>query len=210
MGGTRFLPTNKKRKGLIILLYIFLIAVSLALDAFAVATSTAIATPNFRKRYAVKMGVWFGAFQFGMPLAGWLLATSLSQYIVAFDHFIAFGLLAFIGGRMVWGSFEKDCDQCAQEQAEACDLSPRRLCLLAIATSSDAMAAGVSMAFMPDMNIMLACTVIGLVAFALSAAGGILGKHLGCLFQKRAELVGGLVLIAIGTKILIEHLCAGT
>lgn len=181
-------------------------AVSLALDAFAVATSTAIATPNFRKRYAVKMGLWFGAFQFAMPLAGWLLATSLSQYIVAIDHFIAFGLLAFIGGKMVWGSFDRECEV----SAHADDLTPRRLCLLAIATSIDAMAAGVSMAFMPDMNILLACTVIGLVAFALSAAGGILGKHLGCLFQKRAELVGGLVLIAIGTKILIEHLCAGT
>jgi len=188
------------------LLYIFLMAVSLALDAFAVATSTAIATPNFRKRYAVKMGVWFGAFQFGMPLAGWLLATGLSRYIIAFDHFIAFGLLAFIGGRMVWGSFDKECEI----GSHADDLTPRRLCLLAIATSIDAMAAGVSMAFMPDMNILLACTVIGLVAFALSAAGGILGKHLGCLFQKRAELVGGLVLIIIGTKILVEHLCAGT
>ena len=188
---------------MIVLLYIFLIAVSLALDAFAVATSTAIATPNFRKRYAVKMGVWFGAFQFGMPLAGWLLATGMSRYIVAFDHFIAFGLLAFIGGKMVWGSFDKTCG------VGSSDLSAKRLCLLAIATSIDAMAAGVSMAFMPDINILLACTVIGLVAFALSAAGGILGKGLGCLFQKRAELVGGLVLIAIGTKILIEHLCAG-
>lgn len=186
------------------MLYIFLIAVSLALDAFAVATSTAIAIPNFRKRYAVKMGVWFGAFQFGMPLAGWLLATGMSRYIVAFDHFIAFGLLAFIGGRMVWGSFDKTCE------VGSADLSAKRLCLLAIATSIDAMAAGVSMAFMPDMNILLACTVIGLVAFTLSAAGGILGKGLGCLFQKRAELVGGLVLIAIGTKILIEHLCSGT
>ena len=188
------------------MLYIFLIAVSLALDAFAVATSTAIATPNFRMRYAVKMGAWFGAFQFGMPLAGWLLATGLSQHIVAFDHFIAFGLLAFIGGRMVWGSFDKECEV----GSRADDLTPRRLGLLAIATSIDAMAAGVSMAFMPDMNILLACTIIGLVAFALSAAGGILGKQLGCLFQKRAELVGGLVLIAIGTKILVEHLCAGS
>ena len=202
-------PGKTYAKQVMKLLYILLMAVSLALDAFAVSTSTAIATPGFRKRDAVKMGVWFGVFQAAMPLAGWLLATSLSQYIVAFDHFIAFGLLAFIGGRMVWGSFERDCSECAQEATPG-DLSPRRLCLLAIATSIDAMAAGVSMAFMPDMNIALACTVIGLVAFALSAAGGILGKGLGCLFQKRAELVGGLVLIAIGAKILIEHLCAGT
>ena len=186
------------------LLYIFLMAVSLALDAFAVATSTAIATPHFRKRYAVKMGIWFGAFQFGMPLLGWLLATGLSRYIIALDHYVAFGLLAFIGGRMVWGSFDKTCE------VGSADLSARRLCLLAIATSIDAMAAGVSMAFMPEVNIWLACTVIGIVAFVLSYVGGVLGKSLGCLFQKRAELVGGLVLIAIGTKILVEHLAAGT
>ncbi|MBQ3135526.1 MAG: manganese efflux pump [Oscillospiraceae bacterium] len=179
-------------------------AVSLALDAFAVATSTAIAHPAFRKRYAVKMGLWFGGFQFGMPLAGWLLATSLSRYIIALDHFVAFGLLAFIGGRMVWESFDKTC------QVGSADLSARRLCVLAVATSIDAMAAGVSMAFMPDVNIWLACSVIGIVAFVLSYVGGVLGKGLGCLFQKRAELVGGLVLIAIGTKILIEHLTSGT
>lgn len=179
-------------------------AVSLALDAFAVATSTAIAMPGFRKRDAAKMGTWFGAFQFAMPLLGWLLATSLSRYIVAVDHFVAFGLLAFIGGKMVWESFDTTCE------AGCADLSAQRLCVLAIATSIDAMAAGVSMACMPEINIWLACTVIGIVAFALSYVGGVLGKHLGCLFQKRAELVGGLVLIAIGTKILIEHLTSGT
>lgn len=189
-------------------------AVSFAVDAFAVATSTAIATPGFRKRDAAKIGAWFGAFQFSMPLAGWLLATSMSRYIVAFDHFIAFGLLAFIGGKMVWGSFDKTCE------VGSADLSAKRLCLLAIATSIDAMAGGVSIAVdsaagnfavtaSPYIDIVLACTVIGVVAFGLSYVGGVLGKRLGCLFQKRAELVGGLVLIAIGTKILIEHLSAG-
>lgn len=190
-------------------------AVSFAIDAFAVATSTAIATPNFRTRYALKMGRWFGVFQFGMPLAGWLLATGLSRYIVAFDHFIAFGLLAFIGGKMVWGSFDKTCE------VGSSDLSAKRLCLLAIATSIDAMAGGVSIAVdsaagsfaitaSPLADILLACTVIGLVAFALSVVGALLGKKLGCLFQKRAELVGGLVLILLGTKILAEHLSSGT
>ena len=185
-------------------------AVSLALDAFAVATSTAIATPNFRKRYAVKMGVWFGVFQFAMPLMGWLLATSVSDYIKAIDHFIAFGLLAFLGGRMVWGSFDKEC--AVGEHADS--LTAGRLCLLAIATSIDAMAAGISMAFMPEIHgftdVLLACVVIGVVAFTLSALGALLGKRLGCLFQKRAELVGGLVLIALGVKILVEHLSSGT
>ncbi|MBO5918319.1 MAG: manganese efflux pump [Oscillospiraceae bacterium] len=200
---------------MIILLYVLLMAISFAVDAFAVATSTAIATPGFRKRDALKMGTWFGAFQFFMPLAGWLLATSLNQYIVAFDHFIAFGLLAFIGGKMVWGSFDKTCE------VGSADLSAKRLCLLAIATSIDAMAGGVSICVdsaagsfaitaSAYIDILLACAVIGIVAFALSYVGGVLGKRLGCLFQKRAELVGGLVLIAIGTKILIEHLTSGT
>ena len=92
------------------LLYILLLSLSFAVDAFAVATSTAIATPGFRKRDAAKIATWFGAFQFGMPLAGWLLATGMSRYIEAFDHLIAFGLLAFIGGKMVWGSFDKTCE----------------------------------------------------------------------------------------------------
>lgn len=188
------------------MLEIVLIAVSLAMDAFAVATSTAISIPNFRLRQAVKMGIWFGAFQFAMPLAGWLLGTGISSYIQAIDHFIAFGLLAFIGGRMVWGSFDRICGE-----EEACtDLSARRLCVLAIATSIDALAVGVSLAFKADVNILASCLVIGLVAFGLSALGGMLGKRLGCLFQKRAELIGGLVLIVIGTRILIEHLTTGT
>lgn len=186
---------------MIVLLSIFLIAVSLALDAFAVSTSTGISMPNFRLRHALTMGAWFGAFQFAMPLLGWLLGTGVSSYIRAVDHFIAFGLLAFIGGRMVWGSLR------GQEEEACADLSTRRLCLLAIATSIDALAVGVSMAFM-EVNILFSAIVIGVVAFVLSVAGGMLGKRLGSLFQKRAELVGGLVLIAIGVKILIEHLSA--
>ena len=195
---------------MLFLLYSFLLALSFAVDAFAVATSTAIATPGFRKRDALKIAIWFGAFQFGMPLAGWLLATGMSRYIQAFDHFIAFGLLAFIGGKMVWESFDKTCE------VGSADISARRLCLLAIATSIDAMAGGVSIAVdsaagtfaitvSPYIDIVLASAIIGVVAFALSYVGGVLGKRLGCLFQKRAELVGGLVLIAIGLKILIEH-----
>lgn len=180
----------------------FLIAVSLALDAFAVSASTGIAMPGFRLKHALTMGAWFGTFQFAMPLLGWLLGTGISGYIQAVDHFIAFGLLAFIGGRMVYGALT------GGEGSEGCaDLSVRRLCLLAIATSIDALAVGVSMAFM-EVNILLSAAVIGAVAFVLSVVGGMLGHRLGGLFQKRAELVGGLVLIAIGTKILVEHLIA--
>lgn len=180
---------------------VFLIAVSLALDAFAVSVSSGISVPGFGPRQAVKMGLWFGAFQFMMLLIGWFLGTSVSGYIEAVDHFIAFGLLAFIGGNMVWGSLKN-----GDGEEPACpDLSPRRLCLLAIATSIDALAVGVSMAFM-EVNILLSAVVIGVVAFCLSVVGGLAGRKLGGLFQQRAELVGGLVLIGIGVKILVEHL----
>ena len=172
---------------------IFLIAVSLALDAFAVSVSSGISIPGFGPRQAVKMGLWFGTFQFLMPLLGWLLGSSVSQYIEAVDHWVAFGLLAVIGGKMAWESLRRGCG----EEGEAPpDLSAQRLCVLAIATSIDALAVGVSMAFM-GVHILASAAVIGVVA---------LGRRLGCLFQRRAELTGGLVLIAIGVKILIEHL----
>ena len=183
---------------------IFLIAVSLALDAFAVSVSSGIAIPGFGWKQAVKMGLWFGIFQFAMPLAGWLLGSSVSVYLEAVDHWVAFGLLALIGGRMAWGAIRGGGDE---EEAPA-DLSAKRLCLLAIATSIDALAVGVSMAFMA-VPVLASAVVIGVVAFVLSVVGGLAGRRLGGLFQKRAELVGGLVLIAIGVKILIEHLSGG-
>ncbi len=194
------------------MLEILLIAVSLALDAFAVSVSSGIAIRGFGWRQAVKMGCYFGAFQFAMPLIGWLLGSSVSGYIQAFDHWVAFGLLAFIGGRMVVGALRKSPD--GEEEAPT-ELTARRLTVLAVATSIDALAVGVSLAFMGlDLlpggsewaNVLLAAAIIGVVAFTLSVVGGMVGKRLGGLFQKRAELVGGVVLIAIGVKILVEHL----
>ena len=183
---------------------IFLIAVSLALDAFAVSVSSGIAIPGFGWKQAVKMGLWFGTFQLAMPLAGWLLGSSVSGYIEAVDHWVAFGLLALIGGRMAWGAVRGGGDE---EEAPA-DLSAKRLCLLAIATSIDALAVGVSMAFM-RVDVLFSAIIIGIVAFVLSVVGGLAGRRLGSLFQQRAELVGGLVLIGIGIKILVEHTLGG-
>lgn len=182
---------------------IVLIAVSLALDAFAVSVSSGISVPGFSWRHAVKMGCWFGVFQFAMPLLGWFLGTSVSAYIEAVDHWIAFGLLVLIGGKMAVEALRKSCGD--GENPPVTDLSARRLAVLAVATSIDALAVGVSMAFM-EIPILLAAAVIGVVAFALSLVGGMVGRRLGCLFQKRAELAGGVVLILIGTKILVEHL----
>ena len=187
------------------LIEIFLIAVSLALDAFAVSVSSGISIPGFGGRQAVKMGVWFGGFQFAMPLIGWFLGSSVSQYIEAVDHWVAFGLLALIGGRMVWGALKAGA---GEEEEAPPDLSARRLCLLAIATSIDALAVGVSMAFM-KVDILVSALVIGVVAFGLSVVGGLAGRRLGALFQRRAELVGGLVLVGIGIKILAEHTMGG-
>ena len=181
------------------MLQIFLIALSLAMDAFAVSVSTGIAVPGFGPRQAARIGAWCGFFQFAMPLLGWFLGSSVKAYIEAVDHWIAFGLLALIGGSMLREALGHG------EDAAVTDLSVHRLFLLALATSIDALAVGVTMAFM-EVNILFSSAVIGAVAFALAMLGGLLGRRLGRLFQKRATFLGGLVLIGIGLKILLEHL----
>lgn len=184
------------------LVEIFLIAVSLALDAFAVSVSSGISIPGFGPRQAVKMGLWFGTFQFLMPLLGWLLGSSVSQYIEAVDHWVAFGLLAVIGGKMAWESLRRGC---GEEDEAPPDLSARRLCVLAIATSIDALAVGVSFAFL-SVNIAVAASFIGVITFLLSAVGVKVGSLFGAKYKSRAELVGGIILILMGLKILLEHL----
>jgi len=176
-----------------------LIAVSLAMDAFAVSVSTGIAVPNFGPRQAARIGAWCGFFQFAMPLAGWFLGSSVKEYIEAVDHWIAFGLLALIGGNMIREALSDG------EEAAVTDLSARRLFLLALATSIDALAVGVTLAF-TQVNILVSAAVIGVVAFLLAMLGGLLGRRLGQLFRKRATLLGGVVLVGIGIKILAEHL----
>jgi len=194
---------------------ILLIAAGLAMDAFAVSISCGVSVRGFGRRQAVKMGCWFGFFQFVMPLLGWLLGSSVSGYIRAFDHWIAFGLLALIGGGMAAEALREPG---GAEAAAPSRLTARRLAVLALATSIDALAAGVSLAFAgltllpagPDWaNILLAAGIIGAVAFVLSVVGGMLGRRLGRVFQRRAALAGGGALIAIGVKILVEHLAGG-
>lgn len=181
---------------------IFLIAVSLALDAFAVSVSSGISVPGFGPRQAVKMGLWFGTFQFLMPLLGWLLGSSVSQYIEAVDHWVAFGLLAVIGGKMAWESLRRGC---GEEDEAPPDLSARRLCVLAIATSIDALAVGVGFAFL-DVNIGAAVSFIGVITFLLSMVGVKVGSLFGAKYKSKAELAGGVILILLGLKILLEHL----
>ena len=182
---------------------ILLIALSLALDAFAVSVSCGLSCGGNGLKNALLMGCYFGAFQFAMPLIGWLLGTTVAEYVSAVSPWISFALLAFIGVRMIIGALKKDGD----EDCPAMDrLTHRRLVVLAIATSIDALAVGVSFAFSMDVDIFLSSAVIGLVAFGLSVFGGTIGRKLGDRFQKQAEVLGGLVLVAIGLKILLENI----
>ena len=181
---------------------LFLIGVALSMDAFAVSMCKGLSMRKLNHKHAFVISLFFGGFQAIMPLIGWFLGTSVSGYIEALDHWVAFALLAIIGGRMVWGARDDSCET----ESGPVELTCRRLVMLAVATSIDALAVGVSMAFMKNVNIFSSALVIGVVAFGLSVVGGLAGRRLGCLFQKRAELVGGLVLIGIGLKILLEHL----
>ena len=172
------------------ILSFILLGVSLSMDALAVSVSTGICVPDLKKREAVKIG--------------WLLGISVIDYIRAFDHWIAFGLLAFIGIKMVVDAVR------GKEEKQACDmrdnmLSHKTLFFMAVATSIDALAVGVSLAIV-KANIAAGAAVIGVTTFLISFAGAVAGKRLGSTFEKKAMIVGGLVLVAIGTKILIEHL----
>lgn len=178
---------------------IFLIALSLAMDAFAVSISNGVSVRGFGKADAVRQGLYFGVFQLLMPLIGWFLGSRVKEYIAAVDHWIAFLLLAVIGINMIRESLK------GENAPEESRLTARVLVLQAIATSIDALAVGISFALL-DVNILSAGLIIGVVAFVLSFLGGILGKGLGSFLQAKAAFAGGAVLILIGLKILIEHL----
>jgi len=185
---------------------IFLIALGLSMDAFAVSVSNGIAAYNFTKKHAFKIGFYFGLFQFMMPILGWFLGISVKGYVEIFDHWIAFGLLLIIGSNMIIESIKgdsKDCNVCRKSADEF--LSVKCLVFQAIATSIDALAIGISFAIL-NINIIYASAIIGLVAFFISFGGGILGKKLGAILKQKAEIFGGIILIIIGLKILYEHL----
>lgn len=169
----------------------------------AVSVSVGMSNPAAAARQGLRMGLWFGGFQFAMPLVGFLLGQTLANYIEAAAPFIAFILLAFVGGRMVLDALQNQNCELPQDTPDT--LTNRRLFTLAVATSIDALAVGVSAAFMA-LPLLLSCAVIGVTAFVLSVLGAIVGKKLGCAFQRWAQLLGGAVLIAIGLKFLLERL----
>jgi len=177
------------------------IALGVSADAFAVALGKGLHMRQFSVRGAAVIAVTFGLFQAAMPLAGWLLGTAFAGYIADFDHWIAFGLLALIGGKMLWEAFTKGAD----DDEDVDRISARELLLLAVATSIDALAVGVTLAFLP-VSIGWAVLLIGVTTAVLTFAGVLVGHRVGARFGKPAEIAGGVVLILIGTSILLEHL----
>jgi putative Mn2+ efflux pump MntP len=180
-------------------LTIFLVAVGLAMDAFAVSIAKGITVNHNRRQSAILLAALFGGFQMLMPVVGWAAGLSLKDLIVSIDHWIAFGLLGFIGAKMMYDSTKDETD--GKENS----LKLSSALTLAVATSIDALMVGLSFAFL-ETSIVLPVAVIGLVTFLLSLVGFFFGCGLGKVFGSRIKLVGGIILIAIGTRILIEHL----
>lgn len=179
------------------------IGLGLSMDAFAAALCQGLSMKKLRVRYALLVALFFGGFQGLMPTLGWLLASRFEEEIKVFDHWIAFVLLLFIGGKMIYDAlFGKDdgCDCC-------CEIpSVKKLFILAIATSIDALATGIFFAPM-QVNILSAAAIIAVTTFVLSFVGVLIGNRFGTRFQDKATLLGGLILVGIGIKILVEHLC---
>lgn len=182
------------------LLTIFLLAVGLGVDAFSVAIGIGAANKNRSWLPVVRLSFAFGIFQFVMPLIGWLAGSTVVQMIETFDHWTAFGLLALIGGKMIWEGFERENDEEKSDQT-----SGWPLLLLSIATSIDALAVGFSLSLLKT-PVLFPALIIGVVCFIMTAIGMIFGKGLARIFGRKVEILGGLVLIAIGVKILMEHI----
>ena len=182
------------------ILELLLIAAGLSMDAFAVSICKGLSVQRLKPRHYLLTGAWFGGFQALMPSIGFLLGSAFDQYISAFDHWIAFVLLAFIGGNMVRESLSGD-EECHDDS-----FGLRTMFLLAVATSIDALAVGVTFALLPDVHILSAVSLIGAATFLLSALGLKGGNVFGLRYKARAELAGGVILILMGLKILLEHL----
>ena len=182
---------------------LFLIGVGLSMDAFAVAVCKGLAMGNrIDKGQALVTALFFGGFQALMPLAGWALGRQCEGYITQLDHWIAFVLLGVIGGKMIWEAL-REGEEAAEKGAGRLDL--KELTLLALATSIDALAVGVTFAFL-KADIALSVSLIGLTTFCLSLGGVWVGHVFGARFKRKAEVAGGAILVLIGLKILLEHL----
>jgi len=171
------------------------------MDAFAVAVCKGLSVYKLKVRHIALTGLWFGGFQGLMPLIGYFLGSTFEKYITPFDHWVAFVLLGIIGINMVKESFEND----AQNESDA-SFSVKTMFIMAVATSIDALAVGITFALLPDVNITAAVLFIGVITFVLSCAGIKIGNVFGSKFKSKAEFSGGVILVLMGGKILFEHL----
>lgn len=181
---------------------LLLLALGLSMDAFAVSVCKGLSSQKVPIKSYLIVGAWFGGFQALMPLIGWLLGSSFERYITSFDHWIAFGLLVLIGGKMIKEALSKE------ENEAACSLKFRTMFVMAVATSIDALAVGITFAFFIEsaMRLVFAVLAIGVTTFLLSALGVKAGSVFGTKYKAKAEFAGGVILILLGTKILLEHL----
>ena len=186
---------------------LLLLAVGVSMDAFAVSICKGLAMKKATLRTSMTCGIWFGGFQALMPTIGFFLGTLFAEAIQTVDHWVAFVLLGIIGINMLKEAFEKDgcgCEcGCSEENA---DMSVKTMFVMAVATSIDALAVGISLAMAGNVNIWLAALFIGLCTCGFSAAGVQIGNIFGAKFEKKAQLAGGLILVLLGLKILLEHL----
>jgi putative Mn2+ efflux pump MntP len=177
------------------------IALALSMDAFAVAIIAGLTLKPLTKRHIFRLAFHFGLFQALMPMAGWAAGSAIHRYISEIDHWVSFGLLAIVGGKMILGALRaKESGRVAGDPTSGWDLV-----ILSVATSIDALAVGLSMAIIGS-SILLPALVIGLITASLTAAGMLLGGRVGTLWGKRVEIIGGLILIGIGIKIVVEHM----
>ncbi len=183
---------------------LFLLAVGVSMDAFAVSICKGLCLKKAGLKEGLTCGVWFGGFQALMPAIGFYLGTLFAEAIQAFDHWVAFGLLALIGANMLKEAFEKEEEVCCD--ANGADLSVKTMFVMAVATSIDALAVGISLAMAGNVNILVAVLFIGMTTCCFSAAGVKIGNLFGSRFEKKAQIAGGAILILLGTKILLEHL----
>ena len=186
------------------LLELILIAIGLAMDAFAVSICKGLNMRKMNYRQAGIIALFFGGFQAIMPLIGWFLGKQFENYITSIDHWIAFLLLAFIGVNMIREALGDD-EEDDETDGDKDRLDIRELFMLAVATSIDALAVGITFAFL-KVNILPAVSIIGIITFVISFAGVSIGHQFGRKYEKKAELAGGIILICIGLKILLEHL----
>lgn len=174
-------------------------AIALAMDAFAVSICKGLTVKKIKPRHLIITGLYFGGFQALMPLIGYFLGVNFRHYIESVDHWIAFALLGIIGANMIREAFSKD------EEQHTDDFSFKSMFPLAVATSIDALAVGVTLAFL-NVNVASSVSLIGVITFVISAAGVWLGRMVGCKFKSKAEFFGGAILILMGLKIILEHL----